>query len=290
MSVEIYHCVLFCNSPSEIDECTSGAHTCHARAICNNTVGSFTCQCMNGWSGNRVCIGKTNRFSKYIFLFVHLWVLACVRVRARVRAHVRQWVCFCMCTHILWYTGLLCLYVSLYVCERENRDRECGREREREREEWEREMRIEGARGRGEGERKLCMWVHLCVIFLFIMLHYWFHCHAFWNVGAQACMLILCCFRCVATTTSGVLNRYLCLGWHTSTASVDELHRHTQIITGTSNITTYHHISPHITTCHHMIYELMLSQCAFYQQSSSAWFSIVKDCILTCFNCQSTVS
>ena len=30
---------------SDVDECTSGTHDCHANATCTNTVGSFSCQC-----------------------------------------------------------------------------------------------------------------------------------------------------------------------------------------------------------------------------------------------------
>jgi alpha-tubulin suppressor-like RCC1 family protein len=38
----------------DIDECTLGTHGCHAFAICNNTTGSYTCTCVDGYAGNGV--------------------------------------------------------------------------------------------------------------------------------------------------------------------------------------------------------------------------------------------
>ena len=43
---------------SDIDECTTGTDNCDARAVCTNTVGSFTCVCQTGYIGNGVtCSG-----------------------------------------------------------------------------------------------------------------------------------------------------------------------------------------------------------------------------------------
>ncbi|XDV50742.1 hypothetical protein PO909_019757, partial [Leuciscus waleckii] len=36
----------------DIDECTTGLHSCHGKAICSNTVGSYTCSCQNGYFGD----------------------------------------------------------------------------------------------------------------------------------------------------------------------------------------------------------------------------------------------
>jgi hypothetical protein len=43
----------------DINECSTGTHTCDQNGDCSNTVGSFTCQCRNGFTGNgQVCAGK----------------------------------------------------------------------------------------------------------------------------------------------------------------------------------------------------------------------------------------
>ena len=38
----------------DVDECTTNSHNCNANAECTNTVGSFTCACNSGYSGNGV--------------------------------------------------------------------------------------------------------------------------------------------------------------------------------------------------------------------------------------------
>ena len=43
----------------DIDECTANTDNCHVNAICTNTIGSYTCQCMTGYEGNGThCVGK----------------------------------------------------------------------------------------------------------------------------------------------------------------------------------------------------------------------------------------
>lgn len=47
------------NYSSDINECTVGTDNCHARAVCTNTIGSFTCTCQSGYAGNGViCSGE----------------------------------------------------------------------------------------------------------------------------------------------------------------------------------------------------------------------------------------
>ena len=40
----------------DIDECKGNKNKCHEDAVCKNTIGSYTCQCKNGFKGNgRFC-------------------------------------------------------------------------------------------------------------------------------------------------------------------------------------------------------------------------------------------
>ena len=42
----------------DIDECTTGAHTCHPKAKCTNVVGLYICLCLSGYTGDgeRDCV------------------------------------------------------------------------------------------------------------------------------------------------------------------------------------------------------------------------------------------
>ncbi|XP_019638860.1 PREDICTED: uncharacterized protein LOC109480924 isoform X5 [Branchiostoma belcheri] len=44
--------VRLCCPEVDIDECASGAHSCHPDAYCTNTPGGFNCTCMPGYQGN----------------------------------------------------------------------------------------------------------------------------------------------------------------------------------------------------------------------------------------------
>ena len=45
----------------DVDECMTGNHNCHADAECHNTMGSHTCQCVEGFTGTGFeCDGGQN--------------------------------------------------------------------------------------------------------------------------------------------------------------------------------------------------------------------------------------
>ena len=49
-------------SPSDINECPGGSHRCVSSVNggqCTNTVGSYTCSCVGGYSGNGIAQGQT---------------------------------------------------------------------------------------------------------------------------------------------------------------------------------------------------------------------------------------
>nr|XP_058973803.1 nidogen-2-like [Pocillopora verrucosa] len=44
---------------SDLDECTDGKHACHVNAICNNSEGSYSCLCKDGYKGDGfLCEGE----------------------------------------------------------------------------------------------------------------------------------------------------------------------------------------------------------------------------------------
>ena len=36
----------------DIDECKTKGHDCHSDAYCENTIGSWNCECQNGYKGD----------------------------------------------------------------------------------------------------------------------------------------------------------------------------------------------------------------------------------------------
>ena len=50
---------IYCNFVSDIDECNTDFKSCHQKALCHNTQGSFTCSCKPGYEGDGYnCTGK----------------------------------------------------------------------------------------------------------------------------------------------------------------------------------------------------------------------------------------
>ena len=45
---------------ADIDECTEDLDDCSVNADCTNTIGSFVCTCLSGYTGDgRTCTGKS---------------------------------------------------------------------------------------------------------------------------------------------------------------------------------------------------------------------------------------
>ncbi|XP_072041696.1 uncharacterized protein [Amphiura filiformis] len=45
---------------SDVNECTNGEHNCHDDATCTNTMGSFSCACIRGYSGDGTVCNEVN--------------------------------------------------------------------------------------------------------------------------------------------------------------------------------------------------------------------------------------
>ena len=70
---------------SDIDECQIGKHTCNKKAICTNTVGSYVCQCLPGYTGNGThCRGLLNTHYFVASLHHHHKGSTILRVPVRV--------------------------------------------------------------------------------------------------------------------------------------------------------------------------------------------------------------
>jgi len=59
-AVQLFHCTLICDD-IDIDECETDNGGCSSAARCTNTVGSYKCACLPGYSGDGVtCEGKSD--------------------------------------------------------------------------------------------------------------------------------------------------------------------------------------------------------------------------------------
>jgi len=55
----------------DVDECDEGRDNCHDRAVCSNNIGSFSCSCAPGFSGDGIfaCKGDFAFGRLVLFLF-----------------------------------------------------------------------------------------------------------------------------------------------------------------------------------------------------------------------------
>ena len=113
----------------DVNECATSLYNCSGNSTCNNTLGSYTCECNDGFFGNgSVCKGK-----KELTIRLHLIT---VRNRAPVCMQVdvfKTMSCICQYRHHVsvaahlacWSTRILFVrsaYVNTWIvaCEREN--------------------------------------------------------------------------------------------------------------------------------------------------------------------------
>lgn len=57
----------------DIDECSSKMHDCHTNSTCEDTIGSFNCHCLPGFSGSGVqCYGRSILNTLYDKYLLHI--------------------------------------------------------------------------------------------------------------------------------------------------------------------------------------------------------------------------
>ena len=57
----------YCILNADVDECIGEVYPCDPNASCNNSIGSFSCTCLTGYSGNGMtCTGKPCVFVRHI--------------------------------------------------------------------------------------------------------------------------------------------------------------------------------------------------------------------------------
>ncbi|XP_060568367.1 P-selectin-like [Ruditapes philippinarum] len=78
----------------DINECTRYTNDCHLQAICNNTDGTFTCQCREGFTDNSTN-GQQGRDCQDINECADLKKIQCYKDRSRCVNYLGGYVCFC---------------------------------------------------------------------------------------------------------------------------------------------------------------------------------------------------
>ena len=70
----------------DFDECSGqgNGNNCHSQATCTNTIGSFTCACKGGYSGNGVtCTGSL--INSIFFFFMIYFVILKLKSKKKKR-------------------------------------------------------------------------------------------------------------------------------------------------------------------------------------------------------------
>ena len=84
--VNLYWGLMFCCVVIDVNECANNNGNCHSQANCTNTPGTFTCTCLDGYSGDGItCSGK----EWTIVLYFTLLRKFCRRIRTLAATYCR---------------------------------------------------------------------------------------------------------------------------------------------------------------------------------------------------------
>lgn len=116
--ISVLHGDILSTISTDIDECDLDIDNCDENARCTNTIGSFVCECLPGFTGDGVtCDGelpfdtrtcdhyRLNLTSYFIFLdHIHLQILMSVK---------RAWITAMIMQHVITLLAVLNVCVSL---------------------------------------------------------------------------------------------------------------------------------------------------------------------------------
>ena len=98
-------CVVCVCAPNclDIDECTNKTDSCDVNAMCTNTMGSYSCSCLFGYSGDgEMCIGRSTPLMLCDWLYsIHTDVNECVETENVCSSFARcantngSYMCYC---------------------------------------------------------------------------------------------------------------------------------------------------------------------------------------------------
>ena len=74
LSVYFFHFLIFVMNCLDIDECFESVDDCDINyGNCSNTIGSFTCACVSGFSGDGTnCSSKTSFLHSFCFTYIFI--------------------------------------------------------------------------------------------------------------------------------------------------------------------------------------------------------------------------
>ena len=86
---------------ADINECTRGTDSCHSRATCRNTYGSYTCSCNTGYTGNGFsCTRKFSFYNRYTVSCSFILRMIITKIEVIINSSETQNIFKFVCMHL----------------------------------------------------------------------------------------------------------------------------------------------------------------------------------------------